>query len=429
MHPGGSRLKENRKVKWSKLDNASKIFPPTTTNRDTKVFRLSCELMEEVDPESLRRALGPTLESFPFYRSVLRRGAFWYYFEASDLEPVVEEEQKPICAPLYIKEEKSLLFRVLYFRNRISVEIFHALSDGAGAIWFFETLIYHYMTIKYSHLLPEDFPYISHKASMSQKTADSFEKTYYKRSGSDAVEKIPSARAYQIRGSKVEENRTKLIEGTLSAKKVLELAHEYDTTMTIFLTALYFYAINRDMPSKMRKNPVVLQVPINLRQYFESRTARNFFGTMNIQYDFSKESHDLQDIITSVSESFKNELTKEKINAHLDELMSLEKNPFARIIPLPIKDIALKIANALGDRHITSSISNVGRIVMPKEFEPFIKKFSIYVSARRPQIVICSYLDELVINFISPFHDTDIQRIFFQFLTEKGVTVAISSNI
>ncbi|HCW73140.1 MAG TPA: hypothetical protein DHM90_04375, partial [Clostridiaceae bacterium] len=63
----------------------------------------------------------------------------------------------------------------LYFRNRISVEIFHALSDGAGAIWFFETLIYHYMTIKYRELLPEDFPYISHKASMSQKTADSFE--------------------------------------------------------------------------------------------------------------------------------------------------------------------------------------------------------------------------------------------------------------
>ncbi|HCW72792.1 MAG TPA: hypothetical protein DHM90_02240, partial [Clostridiaceae bacterium] len=196
-----------------------------------------------------------------------------------------------------------------------------------------------------------------------------------------------------------------------------------------FLTALYFYAINKDMSSKMRKNPVVLQVPINLRQYFESRTARNFFGTMNIRYDFAKESHDLHDIISSVSESFKKELTKEKINAHLDELMSLEKNPFARIIPLPLKDITLKTANFLGDRHITSSISNVGRIVMPKEFEPFIRKFSIFVSARRPQIVICSYLDELVINFISPFHDTDIQRIFFQFLTEHGISVAISSNL
>lgn len=422
-------MKETKRIKWSKLDNASKIFPPTTTNRDTKVFRLSCELVEDVDPEALQRALEPTLESFPFYRSVLRRGAFWYYFEASDLEPVVEEESKPICAPLYIKEEKNLLFRVLYFRNRVSVEIFHALSDGAGAIWFFETLIYHYMTIKYRHLIPEDFPYINHKASMSQKTADSFEKTYYKRSGGEALEKVPSARAYQIRGSKVDENRTKLIEGTLSAKKVLDLAHEYDTTMTIFLTALYFYAINKDMSSKMRKNPVVLQVPINLRQYFESRTARNFFGTMNIQYDFSRESHDLHDIIKSVSDSFKMELTKEKINAHLDELMSLEKNPFARIIPLPLKDITLKIANFLGDRHISSSISNVGRIVMPKEFEPFIKKFSVFVSARRPQIVICSYLDELVINFISPFHDTDIQRIFFQFLTENGITVAISSNL
>lgn len=422
-------MKEVKRVKWTRLDNASKIFPPTSNNRDTKVFRLSCELKDEVDPLVLQNAIGPTLDSFPLYRSVLRRGAFWYYFESSDLEPVVEEESKPICAPLYLKEEKNLLFRVFYFRNRLSVEIFHALSDGTGAIWFFETLIYHYMTEKYKDHLPLDFPKINHRASMSQKIDDSFEKTYYKRRNIEPLAKEPKVRAYQIRGSKVEENRTKLIEGTLSAKKVLELAHEYGTTLTIFLTALHFYAINKDMPSKMRKYPVVLQVPVNLRQYFESNTARNFFGTMNIQYDFSQESPTLEDIIVSVSESFKKELTKEKINEHLDELMALEKNPLARLIPLPLKDITLKTANYLGDRHITSSISNVGRIIMPKEFEPLIHKFSVFVSARRPQIVVCSYLDNLVISFISPFHEADIQRIFFQFLTDRGIEVSISSNL
>lgn len=422
-------MKDIRKIKWRRLDNASKIFPPTVTNRDTKVFRLYCELTEDVDPEILQEAISPTLDSFPLYRSILRRGAFWYYFESSDLEPMVEEESKPLCAPLYLKEEKSLLFRVFYYKKRISVEIFHALSDGAGAVWFFETLIYNYMTLRHRIELPDDFPRLKYKASMSQKMDDSFDKTYYKKRASETVDKTPSVKAYQLRGTKEEENRTKLIEGTLSVKKILELAHEYNTTLTVFMTALYFYAINKDMPSKMRKFPVVLQVPINLRQFFESNTARNFFGTMSIQYDFSTQSHELQDIINSVSDSFKSELTREKINNHLDKLMSLEKNPLTRIIPLPLKDIALKIANHIKDRQITSSISNVGRIIMPKEFEPYIQKFSVFVSARRPQIVLCSYLDNLVVSFTSPFQDADLQRTYFQFLTDKGIEVGISSNL
>ncbi len=422
-------MKDIKKIKWRRLDNASKIFPPTVTNRDTKVFRLYCELIDDVDPEILQQALSPTLDSFPLYRSILRRGVFWYYFESSDFEPKVEEESKPLCAPLYLKAEKNLLFRVFYYKKRINVEIFHALSDGAGAIWFFETLIYHYMTSKYKNQLPDDFPKINYKASMSQKMDDSFEKTYSKNRPTEPVEKTPSIKAYHLRGTKVEENRTKLIEGTLSAKKILALAHEYNTTLTVFMTALYFYVINKDMPSKMRKHPVVLQVPINLRQFFESNTARNFFGTMNIQYDFSSQNVELQDIIHSVSESFKRELTREKINIHLDHLMALEKNPFARIIPLPIKDIALKVANRIQDRNITSSISNVGRIMMPKEFEPFIHKFSLSVSARRPQIIICSYMDNLIVSFTSPYQETDLQRTYFQFLADKGIDVGISSNL
>ena len=183
------------------------------------------------------------------------------------------------------------------------------------------------------------------------------------------------------------------------------------------------------MPSKLRKRPVVLSVPINLRQYFESYTARNFFSTMNVSYNFENKSAELKDIIASVTESFKEGLSMENLNKHLAELMSLEKNPIARIIPLTLKDYTLKIANIVADRGITSSISNIGRIVTPPEFAPYIHQFSICVSARRPQIVLCSYGDRLVISFTSPFQDTDVQRIFFQFLTHQGIGVEITTNL
>lgn len=179
----------------------------------------------------------------------------------------------------------------------------------------------------------------------------------------------------------------------------------------------------------MSHHEIVLQVPVNLRSFFASSTARNFFAAMNITLEPKETEWTLEDIIKTVEFQFQREMSLPHIKEHVDHLMALEKNPLARLIPLPLKDLTLKIANGIKDRAITSSISNVGRISMHKEFRPFIEKFSVFVSARRPQIVLCSYEDQLVISFTSPFHDTELQRLFFSFLTDKGIDVIISGNL
>ena len=66
----------NRK-KWVRLDNASNIFLAAMTNSDTKVFRMSAELTDSVDPILLQRALDEVYENYVLYHSVLRRGFFW----------------------------------------------------------------------------------------------------------------------------------------------------------------------------------------------------------------------------------------------------------------------------------------------------------------------------------------------------------------
>ena len=170
---------KDQNVRWRRLDNASKIFPATSNNRDTKVFRLSCQLYEDVDPLVLQEAVELTLDNFPLYRSVLRRGAFWYYFESSDIIPQVEEESQAVCAPIYIRDKRNLLFRVIYYKKRINLEVFHALTDGAGVIWFMESLIYFYITTKYKDV-DSEIPKINHKASISQKRDDGFQKIYNK---------------------------------------------------------------------------------------------------------------------------------------------------------------------------------------------------------------------------------------------------------
>ena len=67
---------KKEKVEWKKLENTSKIFPATSNSKDTKVYRIAAELYRDINPENLQKALDLTLESFPMYKSILRRGFF-----------------------------------------------------------------------------------------------------------------------------------------------------------------------------------------------------------------------------------------------------------------------------------------------------------------------------------------------------------------
>ena len=68
-------MTRKKPIEWIRLDNAAKIFPPTTNEKDTKVFRLS-ELNEQVDKDILQQALDKTMIHFPLYRTILRKGVF-----------------------------------------------------------------------------------------------------------------------------------------------------------------------------------------------------------------------------------------------------------------------------------------------------------------------------------------------------------------
>lgn len=426
------RLKQRKKIEWRRLENASKVFPALANYKDTKVFRLVCELYEDVDGQILQKALDTTIRAFPLYQSVLRRGIFWCYLEASDFQPIVEIESTYVCAPLYYRDKRNLLFRVSYYNNRINLEVFHALSDGLGALRFLENLVYNYLSRKHDEISRDSAPKLNYSGSLSQQMDDSFGRYY---SGGDALQTLidklrakRQAKAYHIKGTRIEENRFSVIEGGMSAKAVLDEAHKHGTTMTVFITSLFIYAIYKDMHLRKRKQRIVLQVPINLRQFYESETMRNFFGTMSVGYSFKDGDSGLEDIIRSVHKSFKEELNQERIAKQLNRFMSLEKSLFLRIFPLPLKDIILRIADRIMNRGVTANISNLGKINISSEFCSYIRQFSVINSAKRPQITMCTFEDRLVVSFSSPFRDTEIQRIFFNYLSKRGILIELSSN-
>ncbi len=422
---GDDRLADNHASDWIRLDNAAKIFPPTTSKRDEKVFRFFCQLNEAVDSRVLQSSLDFTVERFPFYRSVLKKGIFWYYFEGSSLSPVVREEYREPCSRIYNSNRKSLLFEVTYYRNRINFEVYHALADGEGALRFFQTLISCYLKKCHAKEIPV-MPQVAYDASETEKKDDSFFRYYSKR-------KIPHAekmvRAYRLSGEQLDTHPLAVIEGCIPLKKLLAAAHEHGATITALLIAVLMRSIADSMPVRERAKPVVITVPVNLRKYFDSKSARNFFGIINVEYNFSCQSGELADIIKHVGDSMKSYLKRDKLADRMSGLSSIENLLPARIVPVFIKDPSLKLANYIAEKSVTASFSNLGCIEMPEEFSPYIDKFGVISSTNRLQACMCSYKDKFVIGFTSPFLSTDVQCRFFRTLVNFGLEVEITSNL
>lgn len=417
-------MKRLQNREWMGLDNAAKIFPPTSSKTDPRVFRFACELKEEVDPLILQKALNQTIDLFPIFRSILKRGVFWYYLEISDLDPLVQEETKPPCSRIYNRNKKTLLFHVTYFKKRMNLEVYHVLTDGAGALQFLRMLVYQYLKIKYKKVLGKISP-IDYDASSYQKITDSFQKYYephYKK------QKFKLKHAYQLKGFKYPEQRMKIIEGIVSVSAMHKKAKEYQTTITVLLASILLCAIEQEMENREKKRPIILTIPVNLRNYFDSKSVRNFFSIAELGYNFTKGSSQLDAVVAFMKQQFEQELTEEKMKERMTSLSALEHNVFARAIPLVVKDFCMKYATKITDRGTTASLSNVGKVDLPNELAPYINLFDVFISTNKLQACVCSYQDNLTITFTSIFKNTDVQMNFFRMITSMDIPVEIRCN-
>ena len=78
-------LNLSKEIKWYSLDNAAKIFPPSKSKKDPKIFRFSVTLFDEVKVDVLNKALNETLDEYPIFKSSLRKGIFCFSLDILSL--------------------------------------------------------------------------------------------------------------------------------------------------------------------------------------------------------------------------------------------------------------------------------------------------------------------------------------------------------
>lgn len=407
-----------KKIHWRKLDNAAKIFPAVSNRRDTRVFRFYCECTEPVEGAALQGALDKTIDVYPLFQTVLRKGLFWYYMEKSSLKPQVREECDPPCLHLYHRDQKNLLFQVTYYKNRINFEVFHALTDGTGAIQFLKELVKNYLILRYPQAKLPDILLTEPDLTTQDHETDSFFK-YYNRHPDKKGEK--KHRSYQLTGAKTDYGDLNITEGVVSCRAALKKSKEYGVSLTVLLTSVLMWAIYEEMTLHRKKKPVVLMIPVNLRNFFTSSSMLNFWGWIEPAYYFDGSECSFEALVSQVQEYFKKELTKEGLEQRVSQYMKLERNPFLRVFPLEFKNLAMQLAVRLAKSEVTAVFSNLGAVQLPEEYACYLQRFGVFTSTPKVELSTCSFQDDLVISFASGFQSQNIERNFFRLLNKLGV--------
>lgn len=179
--------------------------------------------------------------------------------------------------------------------------------------------------------------------------------------------------------------------------------------MTSYLAAAQMLAAWREMPSMERGHALAVGLPVNLRNYFPSDTARNFFNTVRVAHIFTGEET-LDELAREFDAKLRDALSEDRIKAQMDGFERFERIPGVRPVPLFFKNWVVGLCNWVEARKVTLTISNMGRVSVPEAVRPYIQGFAAYCSTPSLFTTVCSYGDDLVLGTTSAYRSTNVLK-------------------
>ena len=410
------------KEKWRRLDNSAKIFPMSTGEKYSSVFRLSALLKEDIQPKILKEAVISALEKYDVFKVKMKAGLFWYYLEENSKEPIVLEERDYPCKYINPKRNNDYLFKVTYFKNKINIDIFHALTDGNGGTVFFREIVYTYLEKAFANEFAQNNRILK---KIEYDAEDSYMKNYNKKVKSKSF----SERAYELRGRKIKLGAISVIHEIIDLEKLKSESKKYEVTITQYLTAVLIYSIYKQNYSKT-KRPIKICIPVNLKKYFSSKTMSNFFSYIILTAK-GKQLNDFDKIIAMVRDEFKGKLTEEELLKTMSNNVKLGNHILIKPIPLLIKNIIVRLSYLEIRRHSTITYSNIGRIGILGDYQKYIDYFLMLIAPDNVEKIKCSsctFGNKMAFTFTSILNDNKIEKEFYKFLISKGIDVFIESN-
>ena len=420
--------------KWYKVDNVAKVFLATHNSRDTRTLRVCCTLTDEVNPEILQQALLSVIQSRKLFQVRIRHGLFWHYMEPCEAIPHVEKEHQRPCPDLYGRKYRGLLhYSVTYYGKRINVEIFHALTDGTGAFEFLNLLVTKYLKLSHPEEL-RDFM-ATGTGARDELEENSYSRFFEKNDEHTETGESQNApgeqfkKAYHIHGGKLPYDQLQFFEVHADAAFIKERAKSLGVGLTGLVGAYLMQAIYRDMPLLMRKLPICISMPVNLRNYYPSETARNFFVSINVTHRFDG-SETTESLAREFETQMKEKLKPEAVRSAMNTNQQYEQYMAVRVVPLAIKQLFIRYRSRKNSRKCSAVISNLGILKSPEALKPYIESYSGLCSHEELFMTLYTYEDHLCLGITSGYRNTSVLKNFIrEFSSEEHPVTIYASEV
>ena len=421
-----------RSLRWMRLDNAAKIYPAAKRRNWNNFFRISATLTEPIDTGVLASALDVTARRFPSIAVRLRRGVFWYYLEEIPKTPSIQPEKSCPLAHAPFHEVRQCAFRVLVYKNRVAVEFFHALTDGTGALVFVKTLLAEYLSEKYGLSVPAEKGVLGR---LEEPSPEELEDSFARYAGDVTASRAEST-AYHLSGTPERDGYKNLVTMMIPAEKLRACAKEHGVSVTELLCAAMMQAIGElqaeKVPNVRHRKPVKVLIPVNLRNLFPSRSLRNFASYITPEIDQRMGDCSFSELCSLVHHKMGLENNRRTMRAKFAANVASERSPILRVMPLFIKNIAMKaVFDAVGECKSCLCLSNLGRVELPEVMVPYVQRmdFIIGVQARAPHDCgVVTWGDTVYINCIRSIQEPELEYRFYRVLHRLGLPVKVESN-
>ena len=412
---------------WFSLDNAAKIFPAIITEEVTTVFRLTAVLKDPVKISALRKAVLTAEKRFPFYKVQLKKGFFWYYLEHLPRHIPIVADHQGYCRKF---SKGELLIRIPVKNNRVSIEFSHILTDGGGGFEFLRTVLVLYAQAC-GRKIPEEYQFQNPEEQISKEEYEDAYKRYFKE---DIPPTIKKTKAFHYPYPPKPPPRFERLNVTLSLQEIKRVADEKGVSLTVYLVAVYLFTLqdiyeNLSGFKKYKKNKVLrVQVPINLRRIFPSKTMRNFSLFVMPEIDLRLGHYTFGEIIKTVYHQVQLETDEKLINKNISRNVGSEKKIYVRSIPLVIKSLILRMKHkSLGPSQYSGVVTNLGKAKLPVETEDMIDHFVITPPPPDDLLKInCGIIgfdDKLVLSFGNITTSGEFEQKFLEFIEARGIQV------
>ena len=405
----------------SRLDTSAIVHTALMNDHTINVYRIITNMKEAVDPSRLQKAVDRVAGRYPMICCRMVHDGKWLYSQPLETIDVKENNYKILKAVNKdnIWEQAS---HIMYSGNQIIFETFHSIADGYGAYTFINGLVREYLALADSEY---EMPFLGLPSESEME--DGFTKHAIP---SPAPETIVTAKnAFKF--EKLDYSlplRFSTISIDLKGFKTISKAHQ--CTLNEMILAMVYHSIFK-LDNTDGKD-IMLAVPINLRNKFETRSMRNFSILAKTCLRKSSVYDSLEETIREIRKQLHRQNNKEFLQKSISQVKYRMDGPFTSKLPLWLKHKLIKAGDSLGFDKSCMTVSNLGNLsyLLPDIYQDIESIYPLMSPRKKSRYNCCvsSLGDNLNMTFTHSREDDPFLNGIGEWLTKNNITYKILSH-